>query len=163
MSDEILSESALLEALDPESSEDTFKVSGRTVKIKPLKVKYQVQFSRVLEPALGSMAYDFSSCDIVEAILRLSGHYDLIPMLVYVLIKNDLGEEALKLEEFEESDMQPDEMIGVLKRFALKNELIAKPVMDFFSETWPALKAEMQRRVQEVKQSIVSLNTEPTT
>lgn len=126
----------LNEALIPDLSTDKFTVLGKEITIKPLKMRYQIEFAQVLEPYGTDAAYEAQTTGhILTALSVALKHTAIIPKLIALMAKNDGVE--LTEDELLDSDLQMDELIPHIVALAAKNEKIGRPVLDFFQELLP--------------------------
>lgn len=160
------------EGLCPELSTDFFEFNGRRVQVKSLKVKYQMQMAKLLQPVGATIAHELklaaegaervhmdeagnifrvneevtSTALILDILSSLPDHYEVLPKIVYILCLND--GHNVTLEDIEDSDLQPDAMVSIVLMFVRKNQTIGKPVADFFTEIWPRLSKELENRLK---------------
>jgi hypothetical protein len=143
---ETVSQPILDEALVPELSSESFTLLGKTVQLKPLKVRYQLEFTKLLAPLAADAAYDLQSSGWAEALAGSLKHAEIVPKLTRVLALND-GHDLTE-EQILDSDVQLADMLGWLGKFALKNQEIGQPIADFFTDAWPAIKRELSAKVK---------------
>ena len=174
MNEEESKQSLINEALEPGLSKETFDFCGKTVKIKPLKVRYQIQFAETLKEVAKDIAGQTkevmtSSGDVIShtrlsEILTLASasleNVKALYQLVAILAENDgcVIDEATWME----SDLQPQEAVDILLRFSAKNSEICKPIVDFFHEALPALREGVAAIAAQAKEHLKKLNSKST-
>lgn len=159
--DENISSAVLNEALNPTVTDDAFIVLGKTVRIMPLKVKYQSAMAKVLEPLFGDMAFDISiGHQVLEVLTKVGAHYDVLPALVRILAENDGI--TISEEEMGESTLQPSDFAAILLAFAKKNKEVGEPVVNFFERVWPVLRERLVQTLQETEKTLAETSS-PTT
>jgi hypothetical protein len=147
-----MDQAILDEALMPELSLESFGLLGQTVAIKPLKVKYQIEFSRVLHPLVSDAAFDLDAGNWVSALSDTLRHAEVLPRLVRILANND--GHTFSDDDVLESDMQLDEMVCVLLAFAAKNKAIGEPVIRFFLNAWKAAKSDLGKLAEQIQDKL---------
>lgn len=178
-----LPEAVLDEAMLPEMSEDSFLLNGVTVKITPLKIKYQKEFSKVFSPVLQGVAIDlannqyrmttdslgrtqyelkgiqdFGFTDWLTAAGGLMEQVDVLPRIVQILCHN--AGYMITDDELDESTMQPEEMQAVVLQFCKKRGEIEQKIADFFTVVWPTVKKEILQHLDVLKAEALKA-TEP--
>ena len=132
-----LEPSIVNEALVPDLSDEKFTLLGKEITIKPLKLRYQIEFAQVLEPYGVDAAYEAQTTGgLLTALATALKHTGVIPRLIVIMAKNDGV--ALTEDELLDSDVQMDALIPHVVALAAKIERIGKPVMDFFQELLPS-------------------------
>ena len=150
-SDEI-PQSILDEALLPDLSSDEFTLLGHTVKIKPLKVRHQIEFGAALEAFASDAAYEIQNGGYLQAVTTALGHVSVLPKLIAIMAKND--GKPITEEMILDSDMDVALLADPLIRFAYKNERLGKPVIDFFTAVLPVGKLEIQKLAAAAKAAV---------
>lgn len=141
-----IKQEVLNEALLPDLSQDTFEICGKTVKIKPLSVRLQIEFTHTIAPFTSEMAFDAETLGWLSAVANSLKHAEVIPKLIHILCKND--SQSITLDEIMDSDKQLDDMLVDLAKYAAKNQTIGKPITDFFTLVLPLAKQQVKGGVE---------------
>lgn len=142
------------EGLAPELSDEYFLFEGQKIQIKPLKIKYQMQLAKLVQPVAYGIGLDIGDQrQWFEIIANALHHYDVLPKLVQILVLND--DKECSDDQIENSTMQPEDMIAVAMKFVRKNQTIGKPIADFFTETWPRIERQLTKFMVKAKEEAV--------
>lgn len=148
MSEEtILSKEIADEALCPDASQDTFQIAGKTVKIKPLTVFHQIEFTKILNSVLKDVAYYLDEESWANVAAEVTAHPEILPKLIYIICQNDstgITEEDI----LNQAEVDLMDMLQLIVRLAEKNQKIGKPVLDFFSKAWPLIKKNLAGKAE---------------
>lgn len=177
MTDSTPAPEVLEEALHPELTDDSFVLNGRTVRIMPLKIKYQKQFAKAFTPiadavavalaandqiiftdAQGNTRYraktfqDFSPSDFVGIVSAFLSSVDVVPRLIQILAHNDGY--AITDEELDDSTVPIEEMQAILLKAWRKGGKIQQEIADFFESAARKGSAEVLKLLSEAKSKI---------
>lgn len=131
-----LPQAVLDEALIPDLSMDEFQLLGETVKIKVLTVRYQIEFSKTLEPLLTDSAGDLDAGYRLTALTKTMKHAEVFAQLVLIICKND-GKPFTLEQILNQAEVDLAEMGKIVTALAMKNEAIAEPMKRFFMAVLP--------------------------
>lgn len=154
---ENIEQAVLDEALVPDLSGDTFEICGKTITVKPLKVRFQIEFNKVLAPFAADVAFELQEVGWLSALTASLKHTEVVPKLIHILCKNDGVE--LSEDQILDSDKQIPEMLVDLGKFASKNEAIGKPISDFFTHVLPLGKRELEKALKQAAEQIKKVNS----
>lgn len=143
------------EAMHPELTDDSFVLNGKTVRIMPLKIKYQKQFAKAFTPIMDSIVValasndqiiftdgegntryraktfaDFSPSDFVGIASAFLSNVDIVPRLIQILAHNDGY--LITDEELDESTISVEAMQSILLKAWRKGGKIQQEIADFF-------------------------------
>lgn len=159
--DQKIDDFVLNEALMPNLSLDDFTIMGETIKIMPLKLRYQIQFAQIVAPYSREAAQELQYGLWLPACAIALDHIEILPKLIALMAKNDGVE--LDYEKLLDSNEDILSFASPVLAFAAKSERIGKPVMDFFMKILPSGLAAFQKQTEGVQAAIVKMNTASTT
>ena len=158
-----ISQEILDEAMVPSLSEDFFTFEGKKVQIKPLQIKHQIKFAKIMSPFVDSLALDMSASSLAMGSVSMADglifassalkHAEVLPKLIQVLCQNDgfdLSDEALM-----NSTMQPEEMQDILARYFAKKGEIEGQVANFFMNVLPKGKQLVAGALKEINEKLL--------
>lgn len=185
MTDATPAPEVLEEAMHPELTDDSFILNGRTVRIMPLKIKYQKQFAKAFTPIVESVAtalasndqiiftdaegntryrpksfQDFTPSDFVSIISAFLSNVDTAPRLIQILAHNDGY--AITDEEMDESTIPVEELQAILMKAWRKGGKMQQEIADFFDFALKKGSAELGGLLTSLRTQIGADNTTTT-